>query len=84
MRLFADLSLDKTIPDLTTIMNFRHLLERKRLSRKLFNEASLWLSDSGILLKEDTLVDTTIIEAPTSTQNKTKQNKTKQLSIILN
>lgn len=73
MRLFAGLSLDKKIPDHTTIMNFRHLLERKGLSRKLFNEVNLWLSDAGILLKEGTLVDATIIEAPTSTKNKTSE-----------
>ena len=73
MRLFAGLSLDKKIPDHTTIMNFRHLLERKGLSRKLFNEVNLWLSDAGILLKEGTLVDASIIEAPTSTKNKTSE-----------
>ena len=39
MRLFAGLSLDKAIPDHTTIMNFRHLLERQGLSRKIFEEA---------------------------------------------
>ena len=36
MRRFAQLSLDKTIPDRTTIMNFRHLLEKHKLTRKLF------------------------------------------------
>ncbi len=70
MRLFAGLSLDNTIPDHTTIMNFRHLLERKGLARKLFQEINQWLTDAGVLLKEGTLVDATIIEAPTSTKNK--------------
>lgn len=70
MRLFAGLSLDKTIPDHTTIMNFRHLLERKKLARKIFKEVSQWLTDAGVLLKEGTLVDATIIAAPTSTKNK--------------
>ncbi len=41
MRLFAGLSLDKAIPEHTTIMNFSHLLERKGLARKLFNEVRL-------------------------------------------
>lgn len=70
MRLFAGLSLDKPIPDHTTIMNFRHLLERKKLARKIFREVNQWLADAGVLLKEGTLVDATIIEAPTSTKNK--------------
>ena len=71
MRLFAGLSLDKAIPDHTTIMNFRHLLERKGLARKLFKEVNQWLTEAGVLLKEGTLADATIIEAPTSTKNKT-------------
>jgi transposase, IS5 family len=70
MRLFAGLSLDKPIPDHTTIMNFRHLLERKKLARKIFKEVNQWLTEAGVLLKEGTLVDATIIEAPTSTKNK--------------
>ncbi len=72
MRQFSGLSLDKTIPDHTTIMNFRHLLERKGLARKLFAEVNQWLVEAGVLLKEGTLVDATIIEAPTSTKNKSR------------
>ncbi len=71
IRLFAGLSLDKAIPDHTTIMSFRHLLERRGLTRKLFKEVNQWLAEAGVLLKEGTLVDATIIEAPTSTKNKT-------------
>ena len=70
MRLFSGLSLDKPIPDHTTIMNFRHLLERKKLAREIFKEVNQWLTEAGVLLKESTLVDATIIEAPTSTKNK--------------
>ncbi len=73
MRLFAGLSLDKAIPDRTTIMNFRHLLEKHQLGRAIFTEINNWLTDSGVILKEGTLVDATIIEAPTSTKNKDKQ-----------
>jgi len=40
MRLFAGLSLDSAIPDHTTIMNFRHLLEKHKLSRQLFKEVT--------------------------------------------
>ena len=70
MRLFAGLSLDGAIPDHTTIMNFRHLLERHGLARQIFNEVSTWLSEVGVLIKEGTLLDATIIEAPSSTKNK--------------
>ena len=70
MRLFADLSLEGAIPDHTTIMNFRHLLEKHKLGRKLFKEVNKWLSDSGIYFKEGTIVDATIIEAASSTKNK--------------
>lgn len=70
MRPFAGLSLDSAIPDHTTIMNFRHLLEKHKLSRQLFKEVNKWLSSAGIYLKEGTIVDATIIEAASSTKNK--------------
>lgn len=70
MRLFAGLSLDKSIPDHTTIMNPRHLLECKKFARKIFKEVNQWLTDAGVILKEGNLLDATIIEAPTSTKNK--------------
>lgn len=70
MRLFARLSLDQAIPDRTTIMNFRHLLEQHRLARQLFDAVNQWLSDAGIMMKQGTLVDATLIEAPCSTKNK--------------
>lgn len=70
MRLFAKLSLDQAIPDRTTIMNFRHLLEQHQLARQLFDTVNLWLSDAGIMMKQGTLVDATLIEAPCSTKNK--------------
>ena len=65
MRLFAKLSLDQAIPDRTTIMNFRHLLEQHQLARQLFEAINQWLCDAGIMMKQGTLVDATIIEAPT-------------------
>jgi len=70
MRLFAKLSLDQAIPDRTTIMNFRHLLEQHQLARQLFDAVNQWLSDAGIMMKQGTLVDATLIEAPCSTKNK--------------
>ena len=43
MRLFAGLSLDKAIPDHTTIMNFRRLLEQHGLGRQILNDVNTWL-----------------------------------------
>ncbi|MFT4574066.1 MAG: IS5 family transposase [Marinomonas primoryensis] len=54
-------------------MNFRHLLEKHKLSRQLFKEVKKWLSDTGIYLKEGTIVDATIIEAASSMKNKAKE-----------
>ena len=71
MRMFAGLSLDKPIPDHSIILHFRHLLERHQLGRAIFQEINQWLTDANIILKEGTLVDATIIEAPASTKNKT-------------
>ena len=55
------------------IMNFRHLLEAHNLARAIFTDVNQWLTESGIVLKEGSLVDATIIEAPTSTKNQTGQ-----------
>jgi IS5 family transposase len=68
MRRFAGLSLDR-LPDETTILNFRRLLERHGLGKKLFNEINGHLGELGLVLKEGTIVDATIIAAPSSTKN---------------
>lgn len=73
MRLFAKLSLDQAIPDRTNIMNFRHLLELHQLARQLFESVNQRLSEAGIMMKQGTLVDATIIEASSSTKNKRDQ-----------
>lgn len=52
MRLFARLSLDNALPDRTTIMNFRHLLEQHQLARKLFNTINQWLSEAGVMMTQ--------------------------------
>ncbi|EEH96366.2 transposase insH for insertion sequence element IS5Y [Citrobacter portucalensis] len=64
MRLFARLSLDSALPDRTTIMNFRHLLEQHQLARQLFKTINRWLAEAGVMMTQGTLVDATIIEAP--------------------
>ncbi|BAC93295.1 transposase [Vibrio vulnificus YJ016] len=73
MRQFARLSLDKAIPDRTSIMNFRHMLEKHKLTRKSFKTVNQWLSDCGVMMTQGTLVDATIIEAPSSTKNKNNE-----------
>lgn len=70
MRRFAQLSLEQAIPDHTTIMNFRHLLERYELGRQIFEAVNTWLEEAGILLKEGSAIDATIIDAPCSVKNK--------------
>ena len=70
MRRFAELRLSDRLPDETTILNFRHLLERPNLGKKLFDEVNCHLISEGLALREGSIVDTTIISAPTSTKNK--------------
>ncbi|MGF6608943.1 IS5 family transposase [Paraburkholderia sp. WSM4175] len=70
MRAFAgvDLAVDD-VPDATTLLKFRRLLVEHDLTRKLFDEIGISLCERGLLMKEGTLVDATIIEAPPSTRN---------------
>ena len=83
MRRFAGIELGcDRIPDETTILNFRHLLERHGLTEALFAEVNAHLADKGITLRSGTLVDVSrrtpcvrvslrkIIDAPSSTKNK--------------
>jgi IS5 family transposase len=71
MRRFAGLELgDDCIPDETTILNFRHLLERHALTEAIFVEVNAYLAENGMTLRSGTLVDATIIDAPSSTKNK--------------
>jgi IS5 family transposase len=71
MRRFAGIEWgDDRIPDETTILNFRHLLERQGLTEAIFAEVNGHLADKGITLRSGTLVDATIIDAPSSTKNK--------------
>ena len=71
MRGFAglDLGLD-AIPDETTILNFRHLLERHDLTKAIFATVAEHLSAKGELLRGGTIVDATLIAASPSTKNK--------------
>lgn len=72
MRRFAGFSLGSgSIPDETTILNFRHLLETHALTEKLFALINQYLVSKGLRLSKGTIVDATIIEAPSSTKNAT-------------
>ncbi|MCV8896866.1 IS5 family transposase [Escherichia coli] len=64
MRLFARLSLDSALPDRTTIMNFRHLLEQHQLARQLFKTINRWLAEAGVMMTQGTLVDAGYQGAP--------------------
>lgn len=71
MRRFAGIDLgEDVIPDETTILNFRHLLEQHKLTENIFEKIRLYLKEKGLLLREGTIVDATIIEAPSSTKNR--------------
>jgi transposase, IS5 family len=73
MRRFADIDIEAdVIPDETTILHFRHLLERHDLTKQIFEKTRRYLSDKGLLLREGTIVDATIINAPSSTKNQDK------------
>jgi len=69
LRTFAHLSLGESIPDETTILNFRHLLEANDLAEDILKAVNAHLARKGLLLKRGSIVDATIIAAPSSTKN---------------
>lgn len=73
MRRFARIGGLGDVPDETTILNFRHMLEQHDLARKLFDRVNAYLSRRGQSLRGGTIVDATIIAAPSSTKNKDGQ-----------
>ena len=73
MRRFAGLRLSDNLPDETTILHFRHLLERHNLGKKLFDEVNRYLKSKGLSVREGSIVDASIISAPTSTKNKARE-----------
>lgn len=71
MRDFAGLDLGRdAIPDATTILNFRHLLEKHALTEALFAEVSTFLEERALMLRGGTIMDATLIAASPSTKNK--------------
>ena len=70
MRRFAGFSsVTDALPDETTILNFRHLLEKHNLTAVLLEEINACLKDQGLLVSKGSMVDASIIHAPGSTKN---------------
>jgi len=66
-----DLSCE-SVPDATTLLKFRRLLQDNDLTRALFDEINAHLGQQGLLMRAGTIVDATIIAAPSSTKNEGK------------
>jgi len=70
MRRFVGVDLGREpAPDETTVCKFRHLLEEHGLGRRLFEEVGRYLQSQGLKVSSGTIVDATIINAPSSTKN---------------
>jgi len=67
-----DLNIESA-PDATTLLKFRHLLEAQDITRQIFATINAHLADKGLMLREGTIVDATLIAAPPSTKNKDGQ-----------
>lgn len=64
-----DLSVE-SVPDATTLMGFRHLLETHALPQAMLKQVNTLLRERGLLMSQGTLIDATLIAAPSSTKNK--------------
>jgi len=72
-REFAQLDEYTRLPDESTILRFRHRLEKHKLSEQILASVNELLTQRGLLLKTGTVVDATLTAAPTSTKNKSKE-----------
>lgn len=71
LRSFMGIDLSRaSVPDATTLMGFRHLLEAHDLTKAMLVEINVMLMERGLLMTQGTLVDATLIAAPSSTKNK--------------
>ena len=71
MQEFAGIDLgEEAAPDETTIVNFRHLLEVKDMGAKLLGLVNEYLAENGLKVSQGTIVDASIITAPSSTKNR--------------
>ncbi len=69
-----------SVPDETTILNFRHLLEEHSIQKKIFKAVGELLEEKRLIMKRGTIVDATILEAPSSTKNKEKKRDSEMSS----
>lgn len=60
----------ESAPDATTLLKFRRLLEKHDLTRRIFDEINGHLASKGLMMREGTIVDATLIAAPPSTKNR--------------
>lgn len=71
MRNFLGINfMDEQVPDATTLLKFRHLLEKNHIGEKIFADVAKRLDQAGLMMHGGTIVDATIIAAPSSTKNK--------------
>ena len=74
LRQFVGIDLGREpVPDETTICKFRHLLEAHELGKQLFARIGTYLATQGLTVSRGTIVDATIINAPSSTKNRAKE-----------
>ena len=73
VRRFAGLRLAGALPDETTILKFRHLLEEHDLGEGLFAEINAHLAAMGYGVRKGTIVDASIVDAPSSTKNRKRE-----------
>lgn len=71
IRGFVGIDLNReSAPDATTLLKFRHMLEANGLTKKIFDTINGHLAEKGLMMREGTIVDATLIAAPPSTKNK--------------
>lgn len=82
IRGFVGIDLNReSAPDATTLLKFRCLLEKHNLTRKIFETINGHLAAKGLMMREGTIVDATLIAAPPSTKNKEKETRPGNASI---
>lgn len=65
--------IDEQVPDATTLLKFRHLLEQNGIPQQIFEALNKVFEEHGLIMRGGTIVDATIIQAPTSTKNEKKE-----------
>lgn len=74
MRCFMKIDfMSEQVPDATTLLKFRHLIEKNKIGEKIFSDVKNRLEESGLIMHGGSIVDATIISAPSSVKNKEKK-----------